>query len=310
MARRNRSSEWPTWFVLVGCYVGWGLVTWHWQALGPWLAAPLLVPLVTLHSSLQHEVLHGHPTGSRALNEALVTPALGLLIPYRRFRDLHLKHHRNECLTDPHDDPESWYLAERDWAALARPMRWILLVNATLLGRFLLGPLLASFGLARSDWRAGRRGDRSIRAAWLHHLAGVVPVLLWVYPVCGIHPLLYLAAVAWPGFSLLMLRTYAEHRASEAVPTRSAVIEASPVFALLFLNNNLHAVHHEAPGIAWFRLPARYRRHRARILRENGGYAYRGYGEVFRRFLFRRREPVPHPFLRRGTALPPGSGAP
>ena len=58
------------------------------------------------HSSLQHEALHGHPTRSAALNEALVFLPLGLLFPYRRFKMLHLRHHNNSALTDPYDDPE------------------------------------------------------------------------------------------------------------------------------------------------------------------------------------------------------------
>ena len=299
MSQRSRLSEWPTWCVLAACYAGWGLATWYWGILGAWLAIPILIPLVTLHSSLQHEVLHGHPTRSRALNEALVYPAVGLLIPYRRFRDTHLKHHRNEDLTDPYDDPESWYLAETDWQSLSPILRSILQANATLLGRFLFGPALGTWGLVRNDWREARAGAAGIRSAWLHHIVGAVPVLIWVWAVCGIHPLLYAAAVAYPGFSLLMLRTYAEHRASEAVPNRTAVIETSPVFRLLFLNNNLHAPHHERPSLAWYRLPGFYRANRQRILDDNGGYAYRGYSEIFRRFFLHRREPIPHPFLRR-----------
>ncbi len=299
MPKRNRLNEWPTWVVLGGCYAGWGLITWHWEALGPLVAFPLLIPFITLHSSLQHEVLHGHPTRYRLLNEALVYPAVGLLIPFRRFQDTHLKHHKNENLTDPYDDPESWYLAESDWAALSGPMRLILLLNATLLGRFLIGPALGTWGLIRNDWREARAGEPGILSAWVHHVLGVILTVAWIWLVCGMHPLLYLAATAYPGFSLLMLRTYAEHRAGEAVPTRTAVIEASPAFGLLFLNNNLHAPHHERPALAWYRLPAYFRENRTRILVQNGGYVYDGYREVFSRFFFRRREPVPHPFLRR-----------
>jgi len=300
-ARRARRAlaEWPTWAVWFGCSFGWAFLTYFAASLGWWVALPLLVPLITLHSSLQHEALHGHPTSSRSLNEALVYLPIGLLVPYRRFRDTHLRHHRNEDLTDPYDDPESWYLAEKDWRSLGRPTRWLLEFNATLLGRFLVGPALGVWGMARSDWRAARAGDRSVVLAWVHHVLGLAPVLYWIWGVSGIHPLVYLAAVAYPGMSLLMLRTYAEHRAGEAVPTRTAVIEAAIPFRLLFLNNNLHAPHHERPSLAWYRLPAYWRENRKRILEQNGGYAYRGYGEIIRKFFLRRREPVSHPFLRR-----------
>jgi fatty acid desaturase len=80
---------------------------------------------------------------------------------------------------------------------------------------------------------------------------------------------------------------------------RTAIVEAGPFFSLLFLNNNLHRVHHESPGIAWYRLRALYRAERARYLTENGGYLVHGYSEVVRRWLVTPREPVVHPLLRR-----------
>ena len=54
-------------------------------------------------------------------------------------------------------------------------------------------------------------------------------------------------------------------------------------------------MHHANPGLAWYRLPAEFARRREEWLRRNGGYAYRSYGEVFRRYLFRRKDPVAHP---------------
>ncbi|MBR7508578.1 fatty acid desaturase, partial [Mycobacterium tuberculosis] len=68
--------------------------------------------------SLQHEALHGHPTRSGWLNELLVSLPLGLFYPYRRYKHLHLKHHADERLTDPYDDPESYYRALGDWDKL------------------------------------------------------------------------------------------------------------------------------------------------------------------------------------------------
>ena len=93
--------ELQTLALLAASYVVW--------ALGTTLAAALWLPLgmacvvlaAVMHSSLCHEALHGHPTRLRWLNEALVFPQLTLLIPYGRFRDLHLEHHRDEQLTDP-----------------------------------------------------------------------------------------------------------------------------------------------------------------------------------------------------------------
>ena len=48
------------------------------------------------------------------------------------------------------------------------------------------------------------------------------------------------------------------------------MVEAEAPLALMFLNNNLHALHHAEPGLAWYRLPARYRQRRAELLAENG----------------------------------------
>lgn len=40
-----------------------------------------------------------------------------------------------------------------------------------------------------------------------------------------------------------------------------------------------------------------YARHRSALLAANGGLVYRGYGEVFRRFLFAPHDAVIHPQL-------------
>jgi fatty acid desaturase len=69
----------------------------------------------------------------------------------------------------------------------------------------------------------------------------------------------------------------------------------------MFLNNNLHMLHHAEPGLAWYRLPARYRAERARLLAANGGYLMRGYAEVFARYLLWPKERPVHPFADRAA---------
>lgn len=296
--RSRRDVEWPTFLVLAGCYVLWGTVVWFHDALPLILFLPVAAYGVALQSSLRHEALHGHPTRSLAVNEALVFPALCLLIPYRRFRDTHLKHHHDARLTDPYDDPESWYLAERDFASLPRVLQVMLKLNGTLAGRLLLGPPLSVAGLLRHDLRAIRAGDTAIARAWALHAAGCVPVLAWIL-ASGMSVWVYLLAASWPGLSLLMLRTYAEHQADPVVSRRTAIIEASPLLSFLFLNNNLHYVHHARPRVPWYELPAAYRADKERYLAENGGYGFDGYLDLARRHLLRPKEPVVHPFLRR-----------
>ena len=302
-----RGDERPTWVLLAACYATWLAATAGLAAGSEIVAVLCVVPAIlatALHASLQHEALHGHPTRSALLNEALVFPAPGLLYPYRRFREMHLRHHDDARLTDPYDDPESWYLAEADARALAGPLRWALEANRTLLGRMVLGPWLGAAGLATADLRALRAGAPRIAGAWARHAAGVGLVLAWLV-ASGVNPVLYALAVAWPAASLIYVRTFIEHRAAEAPGHRTAVVEAGWFWSLMFLNNNLHAVHHAEPNLPWHRLPERWRARREAVLARNGGHRVPGYGVVFRRWLLAPREPLVHPFRRREP--PPAS---
>jgi len=268
-------------------------------ALSPVVGAQWTLPaaavLVTLHSSLQHEVLHGHPTRHAWLNEALVYCSPGLFIPYRRFKALHLRHHNNDRLTDPYDDPESFYLAWRNWAELPAVIRFLLKINNTLIGRLLIGPLVSLVGFYGAELRQIAAGSKVVRRAWLHHLAGLLPVLLILNFAGGLDLWLYALAAAYPGMALLMLRTFAEHRAHENVAARSIIVEYCPVFSFLFLNNNLHLVHHTHPRAAWYDLPALYRKNREAWRAENEGYVFASYLDLARQFAFKQKEPVVHP---------------
>lgn len=289
--------EWPTVALIAGCYAVWlaaGLLAWpQW----PMLAFVVLVGTVALQSSLMHEASHGHPTRSTAVNEVLVGLPVGLVWPYRRFRTLHLRHHADERLTDPFDDPESYYRALWQYRAMPAVLRWLLGINNTMLGRLLIGPALSTVGFVIGDLRLMLGGDRAVLRAWLHHLAGLAIVVPVVVLAFGMPVWAYLAA-AYLGQSLIAIRTFAEHQWSERPDGRTVIVERSPL-ALLFLNNNLHLVHHKLPTVAWYRLPAAFRARRAEWLALNGNYAYPGYWALFRDFAFRPRQPVAHPALRR-----------
>jgi fatty acid desaturase len=293
-ARTGARVEWPTIVLLALTYAAWAAVTAFAADLGLWVAVPCLALLLAQHSSLQHEVIHGHPTRHGTLNDALVFPALGLFLPFERFRDMHLAHHYDPLLTDPHDDPESNYLDPAVWARLRRPARVVLAANNTLLGRMILGPLLGTYVLWRDDLRAIRAGDRQIARACLHHLLGIMPVAGWL-AVAGTMPVWAYLVGCWAALGILRIRTFLEHQAHERAGSRSVIIEDRGPLALLFLNNNLHAVHHAHPQLPWYRLPAEYARRREEFLRRNGGYRYRSYAEVFRRHFLRRKDPVAHP---------------
>ncbi len=291
------AAEWPTISLLLVCYGLWAVAVFALPALSLWLAVPVAAWAIAQHSSLCHEAIHGHPFRDPRLNAAAVFPALALLVPYGRFRDTHLAHHIDANLTDPYDDPESNYLARRDWEALPRWLRLVLRANATLAGRLLLGPVVGTAAWLKGDLAAIRAGDRAVGGAWLWHLPAVAVVLLAV----ALSPMPWWAygLAAYLGLSLLKIRTFLEHQAHERARGRTAIVEDRGPLALLFLNNNLHVVHHMHPRVPWYRLPRLYRAHPGRYLGINEGYRYRSYGEVFRRYLWTAKDPVPHPLLRR-----------
>ncbi|MGA0540919.1 fatty acid desaturase [Neotabrizicola sp. VNH66] len=286
--------EWPTLLLLGVTYGLWGLGTTALWQIWPPLGLLAVTLAVAQHSSLQHEALHGHPFRNPHLNHALVFPAIGLFYPYLRFVDTHLAHHHDPVLTDPYDDPESNYMDPAVWARLPRAARLALRANNTLLGRMVLGPLIGGLCFYAGDLQKVLRGDRRVQQAWVLHLLGLAPVLWWLLSVAQM-PLWGWALSAYLGLSLLKIRTFLEHRAHELHRARSVVIEDKGPLALLFLNNNLHAVHHMHPAVPWYRLPAMYRARRDHYLRRNEAYVYPGYGAVFRRHFLRAKDPVPHP---------------
>lgn len=292
---QRRSVEWPTVLLACGLYAAFGLLTWNYASLPWWVVLPLGGYLVALHGSLQHEVVHGHPTRWRWVNAAFVFPSLWLWLPFTRYRETHLAHHRDEYLTDPLEDPESAYVSAAQWARLGVLHRMVRKAMMTLAGRLLLGPIyfvaLKFRELARALWT----GNRRYLSHWPLHLVAVGVTLGWVIGVCGIPFWEYVLLFVYPGLSLTLLRSYAEHRAAEEVGHRTAVVESGPLFALLFLNNNLHVLHHAQPGLPWYALPAIYRERRDQLLAANGGYLFRGYREIFRRFLLRPRGSPIHP---------------
>src|SRR5690606_17248062 len=141
-------------------------------------------------------------------------------------------------------------------------------------------------------------GDRAVRKAWLLHLIGLAMVLPAIVYGFGMPLWLYVLVPAWLGQSLISVRTFAEHQWSERPDGRTIIVERSPL-ALLFLNNNLHLVHHKLPTVAWYKLPQLYREKREEWLSMNGGYAYPNYFALLKAFAFRAKEPVPHPVLHR-----------
>jgi fatty acid desaturase len=287
--------DWPTVLVAIAVYAAFGLLTWNFSALPWWLVLPLGAYVVCLHGSLQHEATHGFPFRRRWLNSILVAPALSLWLPYPLYCDSHLRHHRDHHITDPLEDPESYYVTPERWRRMGAAHRGLRICMNTLAGRLLFWPayvVIMVWGRAIGQlWRGDRRAARD----WAQHIPAVAVTLAWTVWVCGIPFWAYVLLFAYPGLSLTLLRSFAEHRAAQAVGHRTAIVESGLVMSLLFLHNNLHAVHHAAPAEPWHRRPARYRAQKEDLLRASNGYVFKGYRAILRRFLVTPREPVSHP---------------
>jgi len=290
---RPESPEWGTFVLIVACYAAWLAVVFLLASWSPWLAIPAMGLVAALHSSLTHEALHGHPFRATWLNEAMMALPLTLFIPFNRFRDLHLAHHQDANLTDPYDDPESNYLDPQVWSGLSGWQKRLYTANNTLLGRVVLGPAIGQAAFLRDEWRGALRGDKAVLLAWVMHLTGVA-VVLWIVAQSAM-PVGAFFASAYIGLGLVKIRTFLEHRAHEKSRARTVIVEDRGLLAFLFLNNNLHVVHHMNPAAPWYRLPALYRSGKDRYLACNEAYVYRSYGQIFREYFWHAKDPVAHP---------------
>jgi fatty acid desaturase len=303
-SKPTAAVEWPTLLLAVGIYGAWLLLTYYHRAIPIYLLVPLGAWTLAWHGSMQHELIHNHPTRNQRLNNALGFPPLVLWLPYDIYRNLHLTHHRDERLTDPLDDPESRYWTLESWQDLGWFGRLVLNAQSVLLGRLILGPAWSIVYFLVAETRRLLAGDWSHLRIWIAHGLGVAAVVIWLKAVCGFSLLAYIFCFVYPATALLQIRSFAEHRAAAQSAHRTAIVENSPILGLLFLYNNLHIAHHTFPQIPWYALPGYYRRHRTAFIKRNGGLLYQGYDDVFRRFLLKPHDGRLHPFDRVPHDLP------
>jgi fatty acid desaturase len=290
---QSASIEWPTIAVMALVYLVLGSIVWFHASLPWWVILPIGAYFGGVHSSLQHEVLHGHPTRSSLVNEALVFLTPTFWLPYQRYKDTHLQHHNNENLTDPEKDPESFYLLPDGWALLPGIKRVLFQFNQTLGGRMLVGPAVGIIRFWSADLLGIARGDIHKTKAWGVFLLSCILTLAYVI-WCGMPVWQYLLLIAYPGISLALVRSYCEHQASEQIDHRTIIVECSPFWSFLFLNNNLHLPHHERPALAWYKLPGYYRSERDKMIAQNNGYVM-SYARMFQRYFFSAKEPIAYP---------------
>lgn len=290
----SRAIEWPTWLVVFWVHASWLTLLIHYQTIGATIGAPLLLLTMTWHSSMCHEILHGHPTDSNRVNDLLGQLPLALMVPYFVYKETHLRHHRNDYITLPGLDPESFFIAADAWRTKRAPARALALLNMTFGGRMVVGPGIAFYRLATQigrDLSTGRR--RSIALYLLHFATGGAIVILadrWFH----VSPWQYLL-IAYLSQSLLLMRSYFEHRPHREVAQRTVIMETGWLLRLLFLNNNYHAAHHDYPQMSWYQLPREYRRHRESYLQRNGHFHYHGY-RAWLKYLVKPVAAPVHPF--------------
>lgn len=305
MGQRFLRTEWVTLGLIVGCYALWFIAGILWST-AAWPLTLVALPIcAAFHTSLQHETIHGHPTNLPWLNEALVSLPLAVVFPYRRYKTLHLHHHRDEHLTDPYEDPESYFWGSEQVREMNDFQRLIFALNNTLIGRLAIGPTLTIIGFARTELSRLGKNEPGVRMAWVLHCAGLIGLALIISAVFAMPLWVYGIFVVYPALSLTAMRAYAEHQAAENVGARSAVVEAHPFWSLLYLNNNLHIVHHASPSTAWNDIPKLYSERRQQYLTANENTLFLGYRDVFARFAFSVKQPVEHPILHQSVPAEP-----
>jgi fatty acid desaturase len=277
-------AQWRTWLLIPTVYGTWLLAVIAYRLLGHLAGTAFLILATCWFTSLQHELIHGHPSRSRRLNGLFGLAPLAVWYPYELYRRSHLAHHRDELLTEPGIDPESNYIegaAYRRLPACIRPM-WV--AQRTVLGRLFLGPSMVIVPTWFDIVRRPLRRDFTQLRSWAVHLALLGALLLSLDRYAGIGPFRYLLTICYPALGLAMLRSFYEHRPAESAPHRVVINEAGLFWRILYLNNNYHAVHHERPDLPWYRVRRFYLDHRADVLGRNGGFVVPGYLSLMSRY--------------------------
>ncbi|HWU00883.1 MAG TPA: fatty acid desaturase [Terriglobales bacterium] len=295
IGRHDYVIDGPTLVLAVGIYASFLLLTASYHLLPWYLACPLTALVIALHGSLQHEATHGYPTRWKGLNSFIVGWPLWLWLPYLEYRKTHLNHHIDENLTDPTIDPESNYLTPAQWEALSPLHRAMRQAMRPLFGRMLVGPAYYTVMTLISLVLTLRAGNWRGLRPWALHLPAVALILYWATHICGIPLWVYVFGMAYPGTSLALVRSFAEHRAHPSVTGRTVICQAGPFWSLLFLFNNLHVIHHDEPGLAWYKRSARYLARRDELTARDGAYVLPGYGKLFAKYGFAAKEPLFHP---------------
>lgn len=291
----DKGLEWPTLGLAGVIYAMWFSSTYFYADIPLWALALIGAWTVAWQMSLQHEIIHGHPTRTRWINHLIAQWPLALWLPFESYLHSHLAHHNDERLTDPLDDPESFYWLPEQWAAIGRLGRALVRAQSRLVGRLVLGPAWTMIRFWRFEIAALIANRGAARRRVGAHIAQALAVLVWVLGICRMPLAIYILCYVYCGTAMALLRSFAEHRAESQVERRTAIVENAWILGPLFLFNNLHVAHHMRRNLAWYRLPAWYRANRDALVEINGGLVYDSYFDVVRRYFWRSHDQPLHP---------------
>ena len=116
---------------------------------------------------------------------------------------------------------------------------------------------------------------------------GLLLVFLWCFHYSSLSFWVYIIS-AYISLSILNIRTFLEHVAEKKVSERTVIIDDKGIFSLLFMK-----VHHLNPNKPWLGI---FNKSRNEFLKLNKGYYYKSYFEIFKLYLFTRKDEVAHPF--------------
>jgi len=286
--------EWPTWLFIGLVYSVFFWLLFNFNQFPLFVSFALLTITLTAHSSLCHELIHGHPTQNQSINNLIGYPPITLIYPYTIFKETHIKHHENKFITYPDVDPESFFITKSEWKRKSFIGKRIAWFNMTLLGRLLLGPSHSIGSLAKMAIEDIFYAEFKRKMIWICHYMLCALIVFYVNHTFNIHPIIYLAS-AYFSLSLIQMRSFYEHQPDKTIAHRSVIQEACWLMSLLYLNNNYHYVHHQNPGMPWYQLRKEYFNNKEKYTRENGSFVYSGYINWLRFLVKPINSPI-HPF--------------
>ncbi len=238
---QRAAVEIPTLVLILAVYSSWFALTYQYGSWPLWVVAPLTALLLTLHSSLQHEIVHGHPTRSRSINRLFGLVPLSLWLPFERYRHTHRSITstagspiRSTTPSPTTGCPSTGSAPARSGACCFRLSRR--LPGASCSDRSRTSRTSFAWTSVRScATRAACASSGSSTCC------GASRSCCGCSCVCGMPIWVYALTMVVPALSVLLIRSFAEHRARPGVLERTAIVEGSWILGPLFLFNNLHA---------------------------------------------------------------------